>query len=112
MPIDEDNDMSVLAYHKYLEDDAERNKKKTASEFEELGNQFLKEIDKKKKRKKLTQSKIIPYILKHAGDIYEEDELKSYSLEDVLDIYDEVRETKKQKRSGITNFFHFLFNIE
>ena len=40
------------------------------------------------------------------------DELKSYSLEDVLDIYDEVRETKKQKRSGITNFFHFLFNIE
>ena len=58
MPIDEDNDMSVLAYHKYLEDHNDRDKKKFASEFEEMGGQFLKEIDKKKKRKKLIQVKL------------------------------------------------------
>ena len=29
MVIDEDNDMSVLAYNKYLEDDADRRKNKT-----------------------------------------------------------------------------------
>jgi len=109
MPIDEDNEMSVLTYHKYLEDDTDRNKKKTASEFEELGVMYLKEIDKKKKRKKLSQVKLIPYILKRAGDIYDEDELKSYTLEDVQDIYNEV---KSQKKSPITKFFHFLFNFE
>jgi len=109
MPIDEDNDMSVLAYNKHLEEDAERNKKNTALDFEEMGGQFIKEIDKKKKRKKLTQVKIIPYILKHAGDIYEEDELKSYTLEDVQNIYDEVRE---EKRPAIVKFLHFIFNIE
>ena len=109
MVIDEDNDMSVLAYSKYLEDDVVRNKKKAASEFEELGAQFLNEIDKKKKRKKLTQIKLIPYILKHAGDIYDEEELKSYTLEDVQDIYNEV---KSQKKSFITKFFHFLFGFE
>lgn len=108
MSID-DNDMSVLAHHKYLEEDAERKKKKIASEFEEIGGQLLLEIDKKKKRKKLIQFKIIPYILKHAGDIYEEDELKSYSLEDVQDIYDELR---KEKKPAIIKIFHFIFNIE
>ena len=109
MVIDEDNDMSVLAYNKYLEDDADRRKNKTVQEFEELGSQYLKEIDKKKKRKKVTQSTLIPYILKHAGDIYEEDELKSYTLEDVQDIYNEV---KQQKKSGIAKFFNFLFGFE
>lgn len=112
MPIDENNDMSVLAYNKYLEEDADRRKKKTVSEFEELGGQYLNEIDKKKKRKQLTQIKLIPYILKYAGDIYDEDELKSYTLEDVQNIYDEVKDIRKQKKSGITKFFHFLFGLE
>jgi len=109
MPIDENNDMTVLTYSKYLENDAERSKKKIASEFEELGGQFLKEIEKKKKKKKLTQVKLIPYILKHAGDVYEEDELQSYTLEDVQDIYNEVR---KQRRPVIVKFIYFLFGFE
>lgn len=109
MLIDENNDMSVLTYHKYLEDDTSRNKKKIASEFEAMGGQFLKEIDKKKSKKKHTQVKLIPYILKHAGDTYEEDELKSYTLEDVLDIYDEIR---KERKPTIIKFFHFLFGLE
>lgn len=109
MVIDENNNMSVLAYNKHLEEDTTRNKKKLAFEFEEMGNQFLNEIDKKKNRKKITQFKLIPYILKHHSNIYDEDELKSYSPEDIQHIYNEI---KKEKKSVFIKFFHFLFNIE
>lgn len=109
MPIDEDNDMSVLAYNKYLEDDVERKKKKVANEFEEMGSQFLSEIDRKKKQKNLRSQKLIPYILKHRGGIHTEEELNSYSYEDVQDIYDEI---KKEKKPAILKLFHFVFNIE
>lgn len=109
MPIDEDNDMSVLAYNKYLEEDAERNKNKIANEFEQMGDKFLQEIERKKKINTLRSEKLIPYILKHRGDIYEEDELKSYSFEDIQDIYDEV---KKEKRPAIVKFINFIFNFE
>ena len=88
--IDEDSDMSVIAYNTYLEESLERSKNKMASEFEKMGGQYLKEIDKKKKRKKLTQIKQIPYILKHSTDIYDEEELKSYSFGDIDDIYNEI----------------------
>ena len=94
MPIDEDNDMSVLAYNKYLEDDAERNKNKIANEFEEMGAQFMDEIDRKKKTNNLKSKKLIPYILKHRGEIHNEEELKSYGFEDVQDIYDEVKKER------------------
>jgi len=109
MPIDEDNDMSVLAYNKYLEDDVERKKKKAANEIEEMGGQFLSEIDRKKKQKNLKSQKLIPYILKHRGDIHTSEELNSYSYEDVQDIYDEI---KKEKKPAILKLFHFVFNIE
>ena len=109
MPIDEDNDMSVLAYNQYLEDHTERDRNKVASEFEELGEQFVKQIDKKKKRQKVVQVKLIPYILKHAGDLYDREELEAYHLEDVQKIYDDL---KKEKKPWITKFFNFLFNIE
>ena len=106
---DEDDGVSVLSLAKHLEDDSERNKNRTAQEFDEFGGQFLNEIDKKKKRRKVLQVKLIPYILKHAGDTYEEDELNSYTLEDVQDIYEQV---KKEKRPFIVKFFNFLFNFE
>lgn len=109
MLIDEDNNMSVLAYNKYLDDNTERNKNKIASEFEEMGGQFMKEIDRKKKNNNLKSDKQIPYILKHRGDIYDEKEIKSYSFEDIQDIYNEI---KKEKRPIIIKFFHFIFNIE
>jgi len=109
MPIDEDNDMSVLSYNKYLEDDTKRKKQKITSEFEENGLQFLSEIERKKKRNTLIQIKLIPYILKHCKDIYTEEELKSYSLEDIQDIYNKI---KKENRNIFLKFFLFLFNIE
>lgn len=107
MIIKEDNDMSVLAYNKYLEEHTERDKKKIVSEFEELGEHFLEEIERKKKRKKLQQLTLIPYILKHS--LYDEEELKSYSFEDVQDIYNEI---KKKRKPAIIKFIQFIFNIE
>ena len=106
---DEDDGVSVISLAKHLDEDAERKKKVAANEFEAMGGQFLKEIDKKKKRKTSKKSELIPYILKHRGDDYDEEELMSYSYEDVLDIYDQ---TKKEKRPLIVKFFHFVFNIE
>jgi len=109
MPIDEDNDMSILAYNKYLEDDVERKKKKAANEIEEMGGQFLSEIDRKKKQKNLKSQKLIPYILKHSSNIYDEEELLSYTFEDIQDIYNGIR---TEKKPFIIKIFRFLFNIE
>lgn len=109
MGIDENTNMSVVNYNQYLEENNKRDKNKTALEFEEMGGQFMKEIDKKKKRKKLHQNKLILYILKHHGEYYDEKELQSYSPEDIQEIY---IETKKENRPTIINFLFFLFNIE
>lgn len=109
-PLDADNDeISYEAFTEYLKDDIQRNKNKTAREIEELGNVFLSEIDKKKKRKKLKSDKLIPYILKHCDEKYSEEELKSYSFEDILIIYKEIKTLRKP---AIIKFFHFIFNIE
>lgn len=105
---DEDDGMSVLSLAKHLEEDTDRKKNKTISEFEEMGDSYLKEIERKKKHKELKQRKLIPYILRRTGDKYDKDELMSYCYEDVLDIYKEV----KQNKPFIIKFFHFLFNIE
>lgn len=106
---DADDGMSVLSLVNHIEEDNERKKNQLANEFEELGSQFLNEIDKKKKRKGSKKSKLIPYILKHRGEDYDEEELLSYEYDDVLDIYNEV---KKEKRPFITKFIQFVFNIE
>lgn len=106
---EEDDGVSVISLAKHLEDDAERKKNVTASEFELMGGQFLKEIDKKKKRKGSKKSELIPYILKHCSDDYDEEELLSYSYEDILEIHGEL---KKEKKSFFIKMFHFLFNIE
>lgn len=105
---DEDDGMSVLSLAKHLEEDTERKKNKTISEFEEMGDRYLKEIKRKKKNREIKQRKLISYILKHTSDKYDKDELMSYNYEDVLDIYNDV----KLKKPFIVKFFYFLFNIE
>ena len=74
-----------------------------------MGDRYLQEIERKNKNKELKQLKLIPYILKHRGDIHDNDELMSYSFEDVQDIYNEI---KANKKPVIVKIFHFLFNIE
>lgn len=108
LPLD-DELIDYVSLSKHLKEDTDRKKKQVSEEFEEMGNRYLEEIERKKKNKELKQMKLIPYILKHRGEIYDEQELISYSFEDVQEIYDEI---KKEKKSIIAKFFHFIFNIE
>jgi len=102
---DEDDGMSVLSLAQHLEEDAERKKNMFAKEFQELGDEYLGEIDRKKRRKKVKQTKLIPYILKHRKELYTEKELLSYSYEDIKEIYDEIKE---EKRSWLVKLFQLF----
>jgi hypothetical protein len=103
---DDNNDYEL--FNSYLEEDTNRKKSRTAIDFEQMGNQFLKEIEIKNKRKEFKKKNIlIPYIVKNST--YGVDELISYSFEDVQNIFNEI---KKEKRPTIIKFFHFIFNIE
>lgn len=108
LSIDSDDDnKDYEAFNQHLEEDTKRKKTKTVFEIEQMGDKYLKEIDRKKKNKELLKNKLIPYIINHS--IYEEDELNSYSFEDVQKIYNEL---KANNRSTIVKFFHFIFNID
>lgn len=107
LPLDELTDYISLTKH--LKEDNERKKNLIYNEIEELGEIYVNEIERKKKRKKLVQKKLIPYILKYQADMYDEKELLSYSFEDVQDIYNKI---KAEKKSPIIKFIHFIFNIE
>lgn len=108
LPLD-DELVDYLSLSKHLKEDTERKMKQTSEEFEEMGELYLQEIEQKNKIKELKQLKLISYILKRCGEIYDRDELMSYSFKDVQDIYNDV---KKEKKPAIIKFFHFIFNIE
>ena len=105
---DEDDGQSISALSKHLDEDTIRKKNVAQREIEEMGEKFLKEIDRKKSVKNDKRTKLIPYILKHSDGKYDEEELLSYSYEDVQDIYKEI---KVLKRPVIVKLFHFLFNL-
>lgn len=105
----DDELIEYVSLSKHLKEDTNRKKKQISEEFEEMGDRYLQEIERKNKNKELKQVKLIPYILKHRGDIHDRDELMSYSFEDVQNIYNEL---KAEKKPAIIKFFHFLFNIE
>ena len=109
LPFDDDELIDYVSLSKHLKEDTNRKKKQISEEFEEMGARYLQEIERKNKNKELKQIKLIPYILKHRGEIHNENELLSYSFEDVQDIYDEI---KIEKRPTIIKFLHFVFNIE
>lgn len=95
-------------FSKYLNDDTHRKMKKTAVQIEELGELCVNEIERKNKQKAQKSKKLIPYILKKSEDKYTEEELLSYSYEDVKNIYDEIKEKNK---SIFIKIFQFLFNL-
>jgi hypothetical protein len=110
LSIDSDDDNKDYdVFNEFLEDDTRRKKNKTASFIEEIGEQCLTEMGSKKKRKlQIAYIDYIPYIIKYCNDRYSEDELKSYSFEDIQGIYKEI---KAERRPAIVKFFHFLFNL-
>src|SRR5690606_40259995 len=96
------------AFYDNLDEDTKRKKNRTGLEIEQSGDFLLREIERKNRNKKLQASKLIPYILKNCDGKYDEDELNSYSFEDVQDIYNEI---KVRRRPTIVKFFHFIFNL-
>lgn len=103
----DDDDKDLLAFTEYLEEDTKRKKENAASFITQMGDKFLKEIDKKKSLENKQKIKYIKYILKRTYK-YDDEELESYSFKDVQDVYNEL---KIQNQSVIIKFFHFIFNI-
>lgn len=104
---DDDNE-NYEAFSEYLIEDTKRKKTRDANEIEKIGESLLKEIERKNKHKRIKANKLIPYILKNCDGKYGEEELNSYSFEDVQEIYNEI---KIRKRPFIIKFFHFIFNL-
>ena len=105
---DEDDGMSAMALNQHLEEETKRKQNAMLSEIEEMGERYLKEIDRKKKSNSLKSAKLIPYIIKHSDGKFDEEELLSYSYDDVEDIYNDI---KVQRRPGIVKFIRFVFNL-
>jgi len=104
---DDDNE-NYETFSEYLQEETNRKKEKTLTEIEQMGESFLREIENKKKQKDREKVKLISYIIKKSGDIYDIQELYTYSFEDVQQVYDE---TKKKNKPFLKKFFEFLFNL-
>lgn len=109
LSIDSDDDnYEYEAFSEFLSEDTRRKKIKTASDIEKMGYSLLIEIEKKQIKENIKKKKYIEYILKH-NDEYDKETLLSYSIKDVGEIYNEIKELNKPM---FIKFFHFLFNIE
>lgn len=104
----EDDNENYEAFSQYLNEDTKRKKTHIATEFDKMGERYLKEIDRKKKVQAAKSEKLINYILKHCNGKYDYEELSTYSFQDINDIYTEI---KTKRKSPIIKFFHFIFNL-
>jgi len=103
---DDDNE-NYGSFNEFLEESTRRKKNSLVNEIELMGNQYLTEIETKKKQKNVKKNKLIPYIINNSQHTFEE--LTTYSFEDVQNIYDEI---KRKKRPAIIKFLHFIFNFD
>jgi hypothetical protein len=104
----EDDNKDYEAFSEYLKEDTKRKKKLTFKEINNIAENLLQEIERKKRNQALKSQKLISYILRHCDEKYNKEELMGYSYNDVQDIYNEL---KIEKQSFISKFFHFIFNL-
>lgn len=104
----EDKMISYISLSKNLHDDNERKKKQLSDEFNQIGEKYLNEIERKQKNKEQKKSKLISYIIKRNQNKYTIDELTSYSFEDIENIYNEI----KKEKNKFMKFIQFILNIE
>lgn len=104
---DDDNE-DYESFDEYLNEHTNRQKVVALNEIDKMGDELLNEIDRKKNNKELKKSKLIPYILKYCNNKYDDKVLLSYSFEDVLSIYNEIKEERKPL---IFKLFRFIFNL-
>lgn len=103
----DDDDDNYQVFTEYLNDNTLRTKHKMVSDVEKIGESLLLEIDKKKRFQNKKKLKHIKYITKHSNK-YDFEELKSYEINDVLKILEEVRE---ESQSVFKKFLLFIFNL-
>lgn len=105
LSIDHDDDYyNYDEFSQFLEDHTKRQKNKSASHIIEKGEDFLAEIDHKKKIKQQEKKPLIKYILKKSNK-YSEKYLLDLDYNDVKDIYNEI---KYKNRSFFKKLFEFL----
>lgn len=106
--IDFDDDSEAYEeFEKYLSEDTERKKVKTAKLLNSQAEYLLAEIEQKKENQKPLREKYVKYILKHEKNKYNEKMLNMLSFEDVVSIYDEIKTSK----NVFSKFFDFFFGV-
>lgn len=103
----DDDDENYKGFFEYIVDDTHRKQKKIAKEVDSMGDFFLEEIEKKNKKRGDKKMVYVKYIVRH-DDAYDINELMSYSIHDVIEIYNE---TKENRHSFFKKIFKFLFNV-
>lgn len=105
---DDDNE-DYESFNQYMEETTKIATKKIVEEIEEFGDEYLKEIERKKWEENKKKKKLIPYIVKYSEGRYTQEKLLQYTFNDVLEIYSEY---KHKNRHPIVKFFCFIFNLE
>ena len=102
---DDDDGVDIKSFTIFSEENTKRNKNVVANQFIEIGEDLLTEVEEKNRRKEREKKKYVRYIIRHSKK-HTKSQLISYSLEDVKDIYKEIREKRPLRKA-----FHFIFNL-
>lgn len=102
---DDDDGVDIKSFTIFSEDNTKRNKNVVANQIIEIGENLLTEIEEKNRRKEREKKKYIRYILRHSKT-HIKSQLISYSLEDVKNIRDEIREKRPLRKA-----FRFIFDL-
>ena len=89
---------------KNIQDELLKSQEYFAKQIQTDGEEFLREIEKKRKTQNNKKNKLIIYILKKSDD-YDVDELYHYDYRDIIDIYNDV---KYQHRPWWIKFFEMF----
>lgn len=93
--IDDNDNVNLDDFARFLNEDIERNKNYLAKEFSTNGNIYLDEIKRKKEFELIEKNKKIKYIIKHKKFKYSYDELIKYDILDIRIMYDEIKYDNK-----------------
>ena len=99
----DDDDNNYGAFTKFLTNDTSRKSKIVSDQITAFGEVMLNEIDEKKKIQNEKKDVLIKYIIKKSKK-YSPKTLREYELNDVKDIYDEIKYENK-------SFFKKLFDL-
>lgn len=105
---DDNDDVDIKSFSNFMDDVTKRKKNSMADDFIITGEELIEEVREKNQKKEFQKLKLIIFILKNdKKKIYSEKALKSYSLEDVQIIYNDI----KNNKNLFKKLFRFIFNL-